>query len=265
MPDMRYAVHALRYAQSVGERSSYFYRYDLSGEPDGRQDIDWYFWLLQGNGKTVLVDCGFDQERAARKGRYGGTDPRELLSRAGVRAADVDHVIISHAHYDHVGNIGLFPQATFTMARSEYQWITGPYADRFPTCWTVEREERDLIENLHRDGRFTLVDGRTEVFPGIEVRPVGGHTPGQTLTEVTTDSGQIVLASDAAHLYEELEQDKPFNMLHDLDRMFATYEELRELSARPGTSVIAGHDPIVGRSHAEVEPDCFDLTRPVGP
>lgn len=260
MSDQQYSVHALRYAQSVGERSGFFYRYDLLKQPDDEQHVDWYFWLIQGGGKTVLVDCGYNQERGARKGRHLKTAPLELLSRAGVRATDVDHVVISHAHYDHVGNIGLFPNATFTIARSEYAWITGPFADRHPTCWVVEEDERQLIQNLTRDGRFTFVDDRTQVLPGIEVWPVGGHTPGQMLTEITSPTGNIVLASDAAHFYEEIETDKPFNLFHDLHEMYGAYEQLRALSARPDTSVIAGHDPRVGQQFVEVDSDCFDLT-----
>lgn len=263
MSGPQYSVHALRYAQSVGKRSSFFYRYDLSEQADAEQHVDWYFWLLQGGGKTVLVDCGYDKERGARKGRYQGTAPLELLSRAGVRAADVDHVVVSHMHYDHVGNIGLFPNATISMARSEFEWMQGPYADRFPTCWTVEPEEREMMQNLNREERITFVDDRTEVLPGIAVTLVGGHTPGQTLTEVTSTAGQIVLASDAAHLYEEFETDRAFNMFHNLEDMYGAYEQLRAFNDRPNTIVIPGHDPRVGRRFDQVETDCFDLTHQV--
>ncbi|PBC43771.1 hypothetical protein CJ178_21120 [Rhodococcus sp. ACPA4] len=256
---MPYSVHALRYSQSVGERSSFFYRYDLSGQPDAEQSVDWFFWLLRSGDKTVLVDCGYDNDRAARKGRIQGTNPLALLSRMGVSPASIDHVVVSHAHYDHVGNIGLFPNATFTIARSEYDWITGPTAQRFPTCWVVEDEEREMIQNFAKDDRFTFVDTRTEVLPGIEVWPVGGHTPGQMLVEIAGTAGQVVLASDAAHFAEEYETDRAFNMFHNFDDMFSSYEQLRTLSRRPDTIVVPGHDPRVSAAFAEVEKDCFDL------
>ncbi|MBV6759085.1 N-acyl homoserine lactonase family protein [Rhodococcus opacus] len=256
----QYSVHALRYAQSVGKRSSYFYGYHLSDQPDAEQHVDWYFWLLKSGNKTVLVDCGYDTDRAARKGRYVGTNPLELLSRMGVAAGDIDHVVISHAHYDHVGNIGLFPNAEFTLARSEFDWITGPYADRFPTCWVVEEEERTMIQNFARDGRFHFVDDRAEVLPGLVAWAVGGHTPGQMLVEIAATTGQVVLASDAAHFAEEYETDRPFGMFHNLEDLFAGYEQLRDLNGRTGTVVVPGHDPRVSRTFAEVEKDCFDLT-----
>lgn len=256
----QFSVHALRYARSVGKRSSYFYGYHLSGQADADQHVDWYFWLLTSENKTILVDCGYDTDRAARKGRYIDTNPLELLSRMGVSAEDVDHVVISHAHYDHVGNIGLFPNAEFTLARSEFDWITGPYADRFPTCWVVEEEERRMIQNFARDGRFHFVDNRSAVLPGIEAWTIGGHTPGQMLVEITAASGKLVLASDAAHFAEEYETDRPFGMFHNLEDMFAGYEQLRDLDRRDGTLVIPGHDPRVGQTFSEVEKDCFDLT-----
>lgn len=255
-----FSVHALRYAQSVGKRSSYFYGYHLSDQPDAEQHVDWYFWLLEKGGRRVLVDCGYDTDRAARKGRYQNTNPLALLSRMGVAPDSIDHVVISHAHYDHIGNIGLFPNAEFTLARSEFDWITGPYAQKFPTCWVVEEEERKMVESFAADERFTFVNERTEVVPGLEVWPVGGHTPGQMLVEVAAASGKIVLASDAAHFAEEYENDRVFGMFHNLEDMFGGYEQLRELDERSDTIVVPGHDPRVSASFAEVETDCFDLT-----
>ena len=117
-----------------------------------------------------------------------------------------------------------------------------------------------MIQNFARDGRFHFVDTRTEVLPGIEAWTIGGHTPGQMLVEISATSGKVVLASDAAHFAEEYETDRPFAMFHNLEDMFAGYEQLRNLNGRKGTVVIPGHDPRVSQTFAEVEKDCFDLT-----
>jgi glyoxylase-like metal-dependent hydrolase (beta-lactamase superfamily II) len=120
-----------------------------------------------------------------------------------------------------------------------------------------------MMQNLNREERITFVDDRAEVLPGISVSLFGGHTPGQTLTEVTSTAGQIVLASDAAHLYEEFETDRAFNMFHNLEDMYGAYERLRAFDDRPDTTVIPGHDPRVGMRFDQVEADCFDLTNKV--
>src|SRR2546430_2267114 len=116
-----YEVYALRYASLPERRASEsFYRFDLYGEPDRPAPMDFFFWLVRNNDRTLLVDCGYTREVALARGRDPGNDPLELLSRLDVRPADVDHVILSHMHYDHVGNVNLFPNATFSMARAEF-------------------------------------------------------------------------------------------------------------------------------------------------
>src|SRR5437870_1363947 len=125
---------------------------------------------------TVLVDCGFDRERAAAKGRFQQTHPLELLARMGVSPQEVDHVIISHMHYDHVGNVQLFPKATFSMAREEYDFCSGPYGNRELMRALVDPEEVRIVQDLARQERLHLIDDSEQLFPGVVVTRLGGHT-----------------------------------------------------------------------------------------
>ena len=261
--DDKYDVHALRYSTRGGSKANEFFRYELYGRPDEPIGMDYFFWLLRNGERTVLVDCGFHRERAAAKKRVQDTDPLELLARMDVRPGDVDHVIISHMHYDHVGNVELFPNATFSIAREEYDYWSGPYGNRELMTVLVDPEEVRIVQDLARQERLHFIDGSEQLFPGVVVTRLGGHTPGQVMVEVGTDSGQIVLASDAIHYYEEMELDRPFNLFNDLGGMYRAYDLLRELDARPGTTVVAGHDPRVGAMFQTVQPDCVDLTAPV--
>jgi len=256
----RYEVHALRYALRASAKSQDFFRFDVYGQPDEPQTIDYFFFLVRNSARTVLVDCGFDRERAAAKGRFQQTHPLELLARMGVRPEDVDHVIISHMHYDHVGNVQLFPKATFSMAREEYDFCSGPYGNRELMRALVDPEEVRIVQDLARQERVHLIDDSEQVFPGVVVTRLGGHTPGQVMVEVGLDSGQLVLATDAVHYYEELELDRPFRLFTDLPDMYRAYDILRELDRRPDTTVIAGHDPRLRSMFRVVQPNCIDLT-----
>jgi glyoxylase-like metal-dependent hydrolase (beta-lactamase superfamily II) len=258
-----YEVFALRYGGQGTSRSRLFSKYDYYGEPDAPSPIDYYFWLVRNERRTVLVDCGFDRQRGLERNRHQDTSPIELLARMGVSPKDVDHVVISHIHYDHVGNVGLFPNATFSLAREELEFATGPYVDRVVYSRVVDQTEVHLICQLAQDERLTFVDRSAEPFPGIRATTVGGHTPGQMIVEVGTCAGRIVLASDAAHVYEEFERDRPFSGYHNLDGMFSTYELLRELDTRPATTIVPGHDPLVRARFRPAETDCIDLTAPI--
>jgi glyoxylase-like metal-dependent hydrolase (beta-lactamase superfamily II) len=258
-----YEVHALRYFSRPATKAHEFFRYELYGGPDEDIGMDYSFWLLRNGERTVLVDCGFDRERAAVKNRHQDTDPLELLARMDVRADDVEHVIITHMHYDHVGNVELFPNATFSLAREEFDYFSGPYGSRELEQILVDQAEVKIVQDLARQERLVLVDGTSQPFPGISLTRLGGHTPGQLIVEVGTQSGHVVLASDAMHYYEEIERDRPYNLFNNLGDMYRGYDLLRGLQARPNTTVIAGHDPRVGRAFQVVKPECFDLTAPI--
>ena len=258
----QYEVHALRYATRPAFKAHEFFKFDLYGEPDAQIGMDYFFWLIRGNGRTVLVDCGFDGARASAKGRFVETDPLELLARMDVRPGEVDDVVISHMHYDHVGNVGLFPNAMVTMAREEYDFWSGVYGSRELMRVLVEPEELSSIRHLAEAERLNLIDGSAEIVPGIVATRLGGHTPGQLMVSATGSSGQIVLASDAIHYYAEMELDRPFSLFTDLGDMYGAYDILRVLSARSDTTVIAGHDPKVTAMFAADQPNCLNLNRP---
>lgn len=262
-PDTRYEVHALRYAsRSNTTASGTYYRHDLYGEADEQVTTGYYFWLVRNGDRTVLVDCGYSEEKAAERGRAFTTLPLELLARLDVRAEDVDHVVLTHMHFDHVGNTGLFPNATFSIARAELDFWDGPYGSRPTIGWAIEPTELRAVQQLGREGRLLLTDGRAdELFPGIRLTALPGHTPGQLIVEVDTASGPVVLASDALHYYDGLELDRPFHIFTDLVGVYRGYDALRDLAARPGTTVVPGHDPAVMRMFETVAPECVDLTR----
>ncbi|OZF25674.1 hypothetical protein CH296_26525 [Rhodococcus sp. 14-2496-1d] len=259
-----YDAFALRYAalpEAESRKSTAYFHYGIYGEPDAHYPMDYYFWLVRNQDRTVLVDCGYDRERGRRRNRLQETDPVELLARMGTTPSEIDHVVLTHMHYDHVGNVGLFDNATFSMAATEFDYWTGPYADRPAIAWPVEAAEIALIEERREDGRLRLiVDDDEELFPGIRLSRMPGHTPGQLVTSVDTAAGVVVLGSDALHFYDEMILDRPFHTCSDFVQTFGTYERFRSLADKPGITLVAGHDPLVMTMFATVADQCVDLT-----
>jgi glyoxylase-like metal-dependent hydrolase (beta-lactamase superfamily II) len=241
-----YEVIAVRYGTRITRKSEVFLHFGVYGEPDAPIGMDYFFWIVRNAERTVLVDCGFNERSGARRGRTMLCPPAEALARLGVEPAGVSQVVVTHAHYDHIGNLGLFPSAEVVISASEYTFWTGPLADRPLFMTSAEAEDLDALRRARQDGRVVLVGGRHTVAPGIEVLEVGGHTPGQLVVLVTTADREVVLASDALHYYEELELDRPFTHVADLPAMYAGFATLREL-AEDGRPLVAGHDPEVMR------------------
>ncbi|MFB9831902.1 N-acyl homoserine lactonase family protein [Actinoallomurus acaciae] len=256
-------VIAVRYGTRATRKSEVYLHFGLYGEPDAPTDMDYFFWVVRGAGRTVLVDCGFNERSGTRRGRTMLCPPAEALARLGVRPADVSQVVVTHAHYDHIGNLDLFPSAEVVIARREYAFWTGPVADRPLFMTSAEADDLDALRRAVEDGRVSLVEGRHTVAPGIEVLEVGGHTPGQLVVLVTSADGDVVIASDALHYYEELELDRPFTHVADLPAMYAGFETLREL-AGDGRPLVAGHDPEVMRRFPALTGEAAGLAVRVG-
>ena len=240
-----FEVVAVRYGTLHARKSEFFHRFESYGEPDGETEMAYYFWVLTGGGRTILVDTGFDPAVGARRGRTCDIEPLEALRRLGIGPDDVDTVVVSHLHYDHTGNLAAFPQAQLVVPRKELEFWTGPFADRYQFAAHVEPREIALLDAAHRSGRVRLVDGTEQIEEGITAIVVGGHSPGQQVTVVAAAGGDVVLTSDAVHFYEELEADRPFGVVADLERMYDAYDLVNELESAPGAVIVPGHDPNV--------------------
>jgi glyoxylase-like metal-dependent hydrolase (beta-lactamase superfamily II) len=104
----------------------------------------------------------------------------------------------------------------------------------------------DVVKMVRRlyDGRVAFHDGDAEIAPGISVHFVGGHTMGLQMVRVWTKRGWVVLASDAAHLYANMEQVRPFPTVYNVGDMLAGHQRAYALASSPA-HVVPGHDPLV--------------------
>lgn len=252
-----YEVYAVRYA-SVERRSvDNFLVRDIH---DGPMALDFYFWLLRGGGRTIMVDTGFSACSAQERERQFSLEPKVALDRLGVTPDMVDDVILTHLHYDHAGNVDAYPNAIVHLQEAEMHYATGRYM-----CFHALRHffaVEDVASVLRRvyAGKVQFYDGQGQVRPGVDVYRVGGHTAGLQVVRVRTVRGWIVLASDAMHYYGNYERDNPFPGIFHVGEMLEGY---RQISALADTSdhIVAGHDPLVGQMYPPLSDDGIGIFR----
>ncbi|MEW2354009.1 N-acyl homoserine lactonase family protein [Spirillospora sp. NPDC029432] len=237
-----FRVYALCYARRDGRRGQHFHGYDERW--DEPHPTAYYVWLAVSDRHTVVIDTGIAPERA---GRLAGIDyhasPVTLLAGMGVAAETVDHVVLTHLHYDHTGTAAAFGGARYVLQRSELDYWSGPWARRIEReRWLVSDD--DLAHLREARDRVRIMEGDGDVVPGLSVHLVGGHTAGMQVVRVRTGRGHVVLASDAAHFYENLEDDRPFAILHSMTGMYGAFDRIKELAGGPDL-IVAGHDPEV--------------------
>jgi N-acyl homoserine lactone hydrolase len=222
------------------------------GENVGR-DIEFSStcWLIKHEGEWLLWDTGVP-ESSLNDPRGWSTLPKlivyhldksltDQLAEIGLKPSEIDRVAISHTHGDHIGNMGLFPNATIVMQRAEYTWIhsaNGPN-DNVNQLMALARNLLGTPKNLQ------LIDGDTDVFGDGSVILVftPGHTPGhQSLLVHLKDSGFIILSGDVVHLEENFEKNIVPSLNTDKAESIASMQRIRQLIATYKARLFVNHD-----------------------
>lgn len=236
-----YEVYAMRYATVARQRRENFIFTDMH---DASMPMDYFVWVVRGNGRIWLVDTGFNAAAAQGRGRVLLRNPVDALAILGTSADKVSDVIITHLHYDHAGNIDLLPNARFHIQERELQYATGRHMchDVLRHAYAVE-DVVNLVRGVY-EKRVDFYPGDDELAAGLQLIHVGGHTEGLQAVRVHTKRGWVVLASDASHFYENIHRESPFPIVVNMADMLGGYHKLLALCDSPD-HLVPGHDPLV--------------------
>jgi glyoxylase-like metal-dependent hydrolase (beta-lactamase superfamily II) len=238
-----YSIQAIRIADSpddsVGEM--------VIGAPrDEKIDTMYAVWLVRGGGHNILFDSGFHRERWFKLWTIKDfLRPDEAVRLAGVQPDKITDIVVSHAHWDHMGGIDLFPKATVWIQKEEFRYYTGDAWQAGGQHGGIDPDDIQELVKLNTEGRVRLVDGdNVEILPGIRVYTGGRHTYASQymLVEGTPN---FVLASDNACLYRSLIELKPSATFStaDYSGSIAAQKRMIELAGSVDR-VVPGHDAL---------------------
>lgn len=213
--------------------------YSFYGEPDGPHTTDYYFWVLRQGTEVVVVDTGYSKLEADKRGRAVLIDPITAMRELGIDPEAGHPVVVTHAHYDHIGNLEAFSNSPVHIAHEEVEFWTSDLADMRLFAHYGDGSTRRALAAADADGRLHAFDGAVDIAPGVRAYTVGGHTPGQAIVSVETSIGTVLLASDAVHFHEEIERDMLFESMTDLPSAFRAFATIRELAP---ALIVSGHD-----------------------
>jgi glyoxylase-like metal-dependent hydrolase (beta-lactamase superfamily II) len=238
VPD--YTIQAVKYADAPDNLSSM-----VMGAPKQKITLAMVVWLIRGGGRNILFDSGYHRDTFQKY--FPSTNylrPDEAVKLAGVQPDEITDIVISHAHWDHLGGIDLFPKATVWIQKDEYRYYTGEAWQPGGHHGGIDPADIQELVKLNTEGRVRFVDGdNVEIFPGIRAYTGGHHTYASQYLRVEGNP-PFVLASDNCYLYLNLAEHKA-SATFTKDFWPANIENQARMIQLAGGSpdrVIPGHD-----------------------
>ena len=249
-----YEVFAVRFAHVPYAEASL-----VAGVEKGPQvDIAFTIWPIRDTttGRVFLVDAGFYRDKFIRSWKpQDYVRPTEALAAGlGIAPEQVSDIIITHSHWDHADGADLFPNATIWIQKAEYEHYIGASGEVL-NRGGADPDDAAMFAKLKADGRVRLIDGDDqEIAPGIRVYTGGKHTFASQYVGVATADGTVVVASDNAYLYRNLEEKRAIAQTLDAASNLAAQQRMVSLAGAM-RRVIPGHDPAVFTRFPAVTPN----------
>jgi len=234
-----YEIYAVKYAGPFTRRvAKVFWNSDW----EKKIKINYYIWAVKGRNETLVVDSGVAPPLAQEMGLQGYVNPVHVLKGIGIEASQVQKVVITHIHFDHVNGMGLFPKATFYVQEKEFNfWMKDPVAKKPPFLLLSAPDRNADLAKLEGTERLVLIKGDQTILPGIELLLAPGHTPGLQVVAVNTAKGTAIVGSDCAHIFRNYEEEIPSTFITDMVAWMKTYEKLKS-KVSSNHLLFPGHD-----------------------
>ncbi len=206
------------------------------------------YYVIRGNSQNILVDTGCANEEWARTYHRPIVQPEEMSFENGLRSIglsydDITCVINTHLHWDHCWNNDKFPGRKIFLQKKELEFAEHPNMDQAPhydheSCGLFPAWKKAPME------QYEIVDGDVEIFPGITLVTLPGHTPGFQGVKVETSQGIYLIASDAVGdmrcwYGDARHKHIPCSVHVDISDVYRTFEKIEDMKP---VRILPGHD-----------------------
>ena len=255
-----YEIYAAKYGGPLVRKVA-IVLWNVGWDEDG--PINYYVWAIKAkDGGIILVDTGPSPAQGAARKVPGFVDPIEVVGRIGATADTVSKVVITHMHWDHVGNIEgylrAYPKAKFYVQKREFDFcVKDPVCQRKPVVVLFDPPANKTVGDLEQSNRLVIVDGDVNLAPGVDLLLAPGHTLGLQVVRVNTAKGPAVVGSDCAHVFRGYRDDNPSVFIMDMPAWIRSFDKVK--AQAPLEFIFPGHDILMSQNYPKVAEDVTRL------
>lgn len=199
--------------------------------------------VIRDDKDVILVDAGLPSQELIRRENKpfmrmdNAPDFEVALDKVGVKISDVTKIIITHLHWDHCWNLGLFgDDVPVYVQRKEMEFAIAPL--KYSLRLYGRLKECGMPGWLDGLSHIVMLDGDACIQPGIRVIHTPGHTPGSQCVLTETEEGPYIFTGDTFPCYENFDKEVPPGIHHDLEAWYRTYRKIKETGAK----IIPSHE-----------------------
>ena len=259
-PEPEYEIYAAKYGGPLVRKVA-IVLWHVGWDQDG--PINYYVWAIKAKGGEItLVDTGPSPAQGAARKVPGFVDPIDVVARIGATADSVSKVVITHMHWDHVGNIEgylrAFPKAKFYVQKREFDFcVKNPVTQWKPVVVIFDPTASKFVGDLERSDRLVIVDGDVNLAPGIDLLSPPDSTLGLQVVRVNTAKGPAIVGSDCAHVFRGYREDNPSVFIMDMPAWIQTFDKVKSKAAID--LIFPGHDVLMHQGYPTVAEDVTRL------
>lgn len=199
-------IYAVKYGKSSFQKRFVFHG-DKSG---GSVPFSWMFYYIEYGDKKILVDTGFNDSKAVRV--FGITDFRDpvtILGENGIKPEDITDIIITHSHFDHIGNVHRFKKARVFINRDELQLLG------------KDKTLKSINQFLKDNPLVTVFDQSAVLYDLFNIKKIGGHTRGSSVVFFKYGEIEYCFTGDEVYLDDNVTTGTGNGSVSDHDKNMA--------------------------------------------
>jgi len=226
-------LYAVKYGDSL-YHSRYIYYDDVLSKS---LPFAWMFYVIKCEQKIILVDTGFRKESFIESYNIDYKNPLVLLERIGVKPFQVTDVIITHTHFDHIGNVDKFPNAKIYIQKDELK------------DFIQHSKNQEIVGFLENNRNVIAFNESHELYELFKIEKIGGHTIGSSVVSFNHKGKQYILTGDECYLAENCEG-KAIGTYYDIEK---NKDFIDRISKIINKIILTFHDPALFNEYQKIE------------